>query len=40
MDEILKQIGELLLASIPTIVLFLILFLAYTVIVHKPWLKS
>jgi len=39
MDEILKQIGELLLASIPTIVLFLILFLAYTVIVHKPLVK-
>ena len=36
MDEILRQIGELLLASIPTIVLFLILFLAYAVIVHKP----
>ena len=36
MDEILRQIGELLLASIPTMVLFLVLFFAYTLMVHKP----
>ena len=36
MDEILRQIGELLLAAIPTVVVFLILFLAYKLLVHKP----
>ena len=36
MDETLKQIGELLLGSIPTIILFVLLFVLYTYIVHKP----
>ena len=36
MDETLKQIGELLLGSIPTIILFVLLFVLYTCIVHKP----
>ncbi len=36
MDEILKQLGDLLLGSIPTIILFLILFVSYRVIVHTP----
>ncbi len=36
MDEILRQLGELLLAAIPTVVVFLILFFAYKLIVHKP----
>ncbi len=36
MDAILKQLGDLLLGSIPTIILFLILFVAYRVIVHVP----
>jgi F-type H+-transporting ATPase subunit b len=35
MEEILGQLGELLLAAIPTVVLFLILFFAYRQIVHK-----
>jgi len=36
MDEILRQLGELLLAAIPTVVVFVILFTAYKLIVHKP----
>ncbi|HYX69568.1 MAG TPA: hypothetical protein VE825_10580 [Terriglobales bacterium] len=36
MDDILRQLGELLLGAIPTIVLFLFLYGAYTVLVHKP----
>jgi F-type H+-transporting ATPase subunit b len=34
MDETLRQLGGLLLGSIPTIILFLISFLAYRVILH------
>ncbi|MGH9516456.1 MAG: hypothetical protein ACRD3P_12360 [Terriglobales bacterium] len=36
MDETLKQIGELLLGSIPTIIFFVLLYGLYVVIVHKP----
>lgn len=36
MDETLKQVGNLALGSIPTIVLFLLLFLAYRALVHAP----
>jgi F-type H+-transporting ATPase subunit b len=36
MDEILRQLGELLLAAIPTVVVFVLLFLAYKLIVHRP----
>ena len=36
MDETLRQIGELLLGSIPTIIFFLLLYGLYTLIVHKP----
>jgi F-type H+-transporting ATPase subunit b len=39
MDETLRQLGELLLGSIPTIILLLVVFSAYTVIVHKPLSK-
>jgi len=35
MDEILRQLGDLLLAAIPTVVVFLILFYAYKLMVHK-----
>src|ERR1700686_3677223 len=35
MDETLRQIGELLLGSVPTIIFFLLLYGLYTVIVHK-----
>jgi F-type H+-transporting ATPase subunit b len=36
MEETLRQLGGLLLGSIPTIVLFLILYLAYRTLVHTP----
>lgn len=36
MDETLKQIGELLLGSIPTIIFFVLLYGLYVMIVHKP----
>jgi F-type H+-transporting ATPase subunit b len=36
MDETLRQIGGLLLGSIPTIIFFLLLFGLYTGLVHKP----
>lgn len=39
MDETLRQVGELLLKAIPTIVFMLLLFGSYTVLVHKPLLK-
>jgi len=35
MEEILKQLGELLLGAIPTVVLFVLLYAAYRQIVHK-----
>ena len=36
MDETLRQLGELLLGSIPTVILVALLYLLYTTIVHKP----
>ena len=36
MDEILRQVGGLLLGSVPTILIFLLIFGLYTVLVHKP----
>jgi F-type H+-transporting ATPase subunit b len=39
MDETLRQIGELLLGSIPTIIFFLLLYGLYTVLVHKPLVR-
>ena len=36
MDETLRQVGELLLGSIPTIVFMVLLYGSYTVLVHKP----
>jgi len=39
MDETLRQIGGLLLGSIPTIIFFLLLFGLYTVLVHKPLMR-
>jgi len=35
MEDILRQLGELLLAAIPTVVVFVVLFFAYKLIVHK-----
>jgi F-type H+-transporting ATPase subunit b len=39
MEEILRQLGELLLAAIPTVVLFLFLFVAFKFVVHKPLVR-
>ena len=36
MDETLRQVGGLLLGSVPTIIIFLLIFGLYTVLVHKP----
>ena len=39
MDETLRQVGELLLGSIPTIFLLLLLYFIYTVLVHRPLVR-
>ena len=39
MDETLKQVGELLLGSIPTIIFMVLLYAIYTALVHKPLVK-
>ncbi|HTW30609.1 MAG TPA: ATP synthase F0 subunit B [Candidatus Sulfotelmatobacter sp.] len=36
MDQTLKQLGELLLGSVPTVILLTLLYGLYTAIVHKP----
>ena len=36
MDQTLKQLGELLLGSIPTVIMLTLLYALYTAIVHKP----
>ena len=36
MDDTLKQLGELLLGAVPTVILLALLYALYTVIVHKP----
>lgn len=36
MDETLRQLGGLLLGSVPTIIFFVILLVLYTFLVHKP----
>ncbi|HUK86847.1 MAG TPA: hypothetical protein VLT85_04220 [Terriglobales bacterium] len=36
MDEILRQLGDLFLGAIPTILLFLLLYAAYAMLLHKP----
>jgi F-type H+-transporting ATPase subunit b len=36
MDETIRQVGELLLGAIPTIVFLTLLYAAYKTIVHKP----
>ena len=36
MDETLRQVGGLLLGSVPTIIIFLLVFGLYTVLLHKP----
>jgi F-type H+-transporting ATPase subunit b len=39
MDETLRQVGGLLLGSIPTIFFFVALYMVYTLVVHKPLLR-
>ena len=39
MDETLRQVGELLLGSIPTIIFMVLLYAIYTALVHKPLVK-
>ena len=39
MDETLRQVGELLLGSIPTILFMVLLYGIYNVLVHKPLVK-
>jgi len=36
MDQTLRQLGELLLGAVPTVILLTLLYALYTVIVHKP----
>lgn len=36
MDQTLQQLGELLLGSVPTVILVALLYMLYTAIVHKP----
>jgi F-type H+-transporting ATPase subunit b len=36
MDQTLRQLGELLLGSVPTVILLALLYLLYTKIVHQP----
>jgi F-type H+-transporting ATPase subunit b len=39
MDETLKQLGGLLLGSIPTVIFMVVIYAAYSVLVHKPLSK-
>jgi F-type H+-transporting ATPase subunit b len=39
MDETLRQVGELLLGSIPTIIFMVLLYAIYSALVHKPLVK-
>ena len=39
MDETLRQLGGLLLGSIPTVIMLVLLYGIYTVVVHKPLAK-
>lgn len=39
MDQTLRQLGELLLQAIPTVVMFLMVYVGYRVIVHKPLMR-
>lgn len=36
MDETLRQLGGLLLGSIPTVIMLVLLYEIYTIVVHKP----
>src|ERR1700728_5223226 len=36
MEQTLRQLGELLLGSVPTIILLAVLYILYTFLVHRP----
>jgi F-type H+-transporting ATPase subunit b len=36
MDQTLRQLGELLLGAVPTVILLAVLYILYSTIVHKP----
>jgi len=40
MDEILQQLGGLLLNAIPTVVVFLVVYLGYRLLVHNPLARA
>jgi len=40
MDQTLRQLGELLLGSVPTIIMMVVLYAIYSVLVHKPLTKA
>ena len=40
MDETLRQLGELALGAVPTIILFLLLWILYRLIVHNPLVNA
>ena len=40
MDDILRQLGDLFLGSVPTMVIFLLLLPCYTVLVHRPMRRT
>ena len=39
MDALLRQIGELLLGSVPTIIFVVLLYAIYTTVVHRPLVR-
>jgi F-type H+-transporting ATPase subunit b len=39
MEETIRQLGGLLLGSVPTVILLLLLYVLYTVIVHRPLVR-
>lgn len=40
MQEVIQQVGELLLSSVPTLILFILLVLAYQFLIQKPLSKT
>ncbi len=39
MDQTLRQLGELLLQAIPTVIMFLMVYVGYRLLVHKPLMR-
>ena len=39
MDQTLRQLGELLLQAIPTVIMFLTVYVGYRLLVHKPLMR-